>query len=123
MILNEYWVFFHSGTIIMSSFLSNFLQVSANTAALNRSFQRLKMSSTMDSNSGSLGELTDGTFETVADALHLQNSVIGMVYWYSFIIYRILRTIGRYFFFSTCWLRPIVHIDLYKDEVKKIWNP
>jgi hypothetical protein len=35
----------------------------------------------MDSNSGSLGELTDGTFETVADALHLQNSVIGMVYW------------------------------------------
>ena len=39
------------------------------------------MSSTIDSNSGSLGELTDGTFETVADALHLQNSVIGMVYW------------------------------------------
>ena len=23
------------------------------------------------------------------------------------------------FFPSTCWLRPIVHIDLYKDEVKK----
>ena len=37
--------------------------------------------------------------------------------------YRILRTIGRYFFSSTRWLRPIVHIDLYKDEVKKIWNP
>ena len=37
--------------------------------------------------------------------------------------YRILWTIGRYFFFSTRWLRPIVHIDLYKDEVKKIWNP
>ena len=37
--------------------------------------------------------------------------------------YRILRTIGRYFFPSTRWLRPIVHIDLYKDEVKKIWNP
>jgi len=37
--------------------------------------------------------------------------------------YRILRTIGRYFFPSTCWLRPIVHIDLYKDEVKKILNP
>jgi len=29
--------------------------------------------------------------------------------------YRILRTIGRYFFPSTHWLRPIVH----KDEVKK----
>ena len=28
-----------------------------------------------------------------------------------------------YFFSSTRWLRPIVHIDLYKDEVKKIWNP
>ena len=39
------------------------------------------------------------------------------------VIYRILRTIGRYFFSSTRWLRPIVHIDLYKDEVKKIWNP
>jgi hypothetical protein len=37
--------------------------------------------------------------------------------------YRNLRTIGRYFFSSTRWLRPIVHIDLYKDEVKKIWNP
>jgi hypothetical protein len=37
--------------------------------------------------------------------------------------YRILRTIGRYIFFPTRWLRPIVHIDLYKDEVKKIWNP
>jgi hypothetical protein len=37
--------------------------------------------------------------------------------------YRILRTIGRYFFSSTRWVRPIVHIDLYKDEVKKIWNP
>jgi hypothetical protein len=37
--------------------------------------------------------------------------------------YRILQTIGRYFFSSTRWLRPIVHIDLYKDEVKKIWNP
>jgi hypothetical protein len=34
--------------------------------------------------------------------------------------YRILRTIGRYIFFPTRWLRPIVHIDLYKDEVKKI---
>jgi hypothetical protein len=34
--------------------------------------------------------------------------------------YRILRTIGRYFFSSSHWLRPIVHIDLYKDEVKKI---
>ena len=33
--------------------------------------------------------------------------------------YRILQTIGRYFFSSTRWLRPIVHIDLYKDEVKK----
>ena len=33
--------------------------------------------------------------------------------------YRIIRTIGRYFFLSTRWLRPIVHIDLYKDEVKK----
>ena len=33
--------------------------------------------------------------------------------------YRILRMIGRYFFASTRWLRPIVHIDLYKDEVKK----
>jgi hypothetical protein len=31
-------------------------------------------------------------------------------------MYRILRTIGRYFFSSTRWLRPIVHIDLYKDE-------
>ena len=38
-------------------------------------------------------------------------------------MYRILRTIGRYFFSSTRWLRPLVHIDLYKDEVKKIWNP
>jgi hypothetical protein len=37
--------------------------------------------------------------------------------------YCILRTIGRYLFSSTRWLRPIVHIDLYKDEVKKIWNP
>jgi len=37
--------------------------------------------------------------------------------------YRILRTIGRYFFSSTRWFRPIVHINLYKDEVKKIWNP
>ena len=34
-------------------------------------------------------------------------------------MYRNLRTIGRYFFSSTRWLRPIVHIDLYKDEVKK----
>jgi hypothetical protein len=33
------------------------------------------------------------------------------------------ETRGRYFFSSTRWLRPIVHIDLYKDEVKKIWNP
>ena len=33
--------------------------------------------------------------------------------------YRILRTIGRYLFPSTRWLRPIIHIDLYKDEVKK----
>ena len=33
--------------------------------------------------------------------------------------YRILRTIGRYFFSSIRWLRPIVHIDLYKDEVEK----
>ena len=65
----------------MSSFLSIFfLQISANTAALNISFQRLKMSCTVDSTSGNVGELTDGTFETVADALHLQNSVIGMVY-------------------------------------------
>jgi hypothetical protein len=31
--------------------------------------------------------------------------------------YRILRTMGQYFFSSTCWLRCIVHIDLYKDEV------
>ena len=37
--------------------------------------------------------------------------------------YRILWTIGQYFFPSTRWLRPIVHFDLYKDEVKKIWNP
>ena len=37
--------------------------------------------------------------------------------------YRILWTKGRYLFSSTRWLRPIVHIDLYKDEVKKIWNP
>jgi hypothetical protein len=37
--------------------------------------------------------------------------------------YRILWMIGRYFFPSTRWLRPIVHIDLYKDEVKKILNP
>jgi preprotein translocase subunit SecE len=37
--------------------------------------------------------------------------------------YRISRTIGRYLFSSTRWLRPIVHIDLYKDEAKKIWNP
>jgi hypothetical protein len=44
-------------------------------------------------------------------------------YKYDQINYRILRTIGRYFFSSTRWLRPIVHIDLYKDEVKKIWNP
>ena len=36
------------------------------------------------------------------------------------IYYRILRTIGRYLLSSTRWLRPIVHIDLYKDEVKKI---
>ena len=43
--------------------------------------------------------------------------------YFSNFIYRILRTIGRYFFSSTRWLRPIVHIDLYKDEVKKIWNP
>ena len=41
----------------------------------------------------------------------------------SFIIYRILRTIGQYFFSSTCWLRPIVHIDLYKDEVEKSGIP
>jgi hypothetical protein len=47
-----------------------FFHVSVNTAALNKSFQRLKMSSTVDS-----------TCETVADALHLQNSIIGMVYW------------------------------------------
>jgi hypothetical protein len=39
------------------------------------------------------------------------------------VYYRILRTIGQYFFSSTRWLRPIVHIDLYKDEVIKIWNP
>ena len=38
----------------------------------------------------------------------------------NFIRYRILRTIGRYFFSSTRWLRHIVHIDLYKDDVKKI---
>jgi hypothetical protein len=36
-----------------------------------------------------------------------------------YVIYRNLRTIGRYFFSSTRWIRPIVHIDLYKDEVKK----
>ena len=65
----------------MSSFLSIFLHVSVNTAALNKSFQRLKMSSTVDSTSGNEGELIDWTCETVADALHLQNSVIGMVYW------------------------------------------
>ena len=34
-------------------------------------------------------------------------------------LYRIFRTIGRFFFFSTRWLRLIIHIDLYKDEVKK----
>jgi hypothetical protein len=34
-------------------------------------------------------------------------------------MYRILGTIGRYFFPSTRWLRHIVHVDLYKDEVKK----
>jgi hypothetical protein len=34
----------------------------------------------------------------------------------SFITYRILRTIGRYFFSSTRWLRPIV---LYKESLKK----
>jgi hypothetical protein len=34
--------------------------------------------------------------------------------------YRILRTIGQYFFSSTRWLRPVVHIDLYKDAVKKM---
>lgn len=56
------------------------MQVSANTSALNKSFQRLKMSSTVDSTNGTVGDLTDGTFETVADALHLQNSVIGMIY-------------------------------------------
>jgi len=38
-------------------------------------------------------------------------------------MYRILWTIGRYIFPSTHWLRPIVHIDLYKDEIKIIWNP
>ena len=38
-------------------------------------------------------------------------------------MYRILRTIGRYFFSSTRWLRPIVHIDLYKDEVEKSGIP
>ena len=36
---------------------------------------------------------------------------------------RILRTIGRYFSFLNTLAWPIVHIDLYKDEVKKIWNP
>ena len=41
----------------------------------------------------------------------------------NFIRYRFLRTIGRYFFSSTRWLRPIVHIDLYKDEVKKSGIP
>ena len=45
---------------------------------------------------------------------------IDIVLWYT---YRILRTISRYFFFSTRWLRPIVHIDLYKDEVKKSGIP
>jgi len=38
-------------------------------------------------------------------------------------VYRILRTIGQYFFSSTRWLRPIVHIDLYKDEVEKSGIP
>ncbi|XP_071179414.1 golgin subfamily A member 3-like isoform X2 [Mytilus edulis] len=52
-------------------------KVSANTAALNkaRTFQKLRMSNSHQSPGP--GDVTDGAFETVADALHLQNSVIG----------------------------------------------
>ena len=54
---------------------------------------------------------------------HMTLSAMNYLLYSNLLWYRILRTIGRYFFFSTRWLRPIVHIDLYKDEVKKIWNP